>query len=135
MFKLSLLAVVALASIVTASPLQARNELVLYNGQNITFDYSDLIVPASNLFGLGLLATGDDLPATVISAGWQGPVTLNIDDMDDIPATYLLQWPFFLNGSSYTAQIFQYDTTTLEVVVPNIHNATFIWVNRPGQEV
>ncbi|KAJ7785905.1 hypothetical protein B0H16DRAFT_1488422 [Mycena metata] len=135
MFKLSLLAVVALASTITASPLQARDDLVLYNGQNITFDYSDSIVPASNLFGLGLLRTGADLPATVTSEGWEGPVVLNIDDMDEIPATYVLQYPFFQNGSSYTAQIFQYDTTTLEVVVPNVHNATFIWVNRPGQDV
>ncbi|KAJ7676903.1 hypothetical protein DFH06DRAFT_1122190 [Mycena polygramma] len=66
---------------------------------------------------------------------WEGPVVLNLDDMDVIPATYVLQYPFFQNGSSYTAQIFQYDTTTLEVVVPNVHNTTFIWVNQPGQNV
>ncbi|KAJ7042637.1 hypothetical protein C8F04DRAFT_1229854 [Mycena alexandri] len=135
MFKLSLATVVALASIVSASPLQARDDLVLHNGQNITFDYSDSIVPASNLFGLGLLRTGADLPAKVTSDGWEGPVVLNLDDMDEIPATYVLQYPFFQNGSSYTAQIFQYDTTTLEVVVPNVHNTTFIWVNQPGKDV
>ncbi|KAJ6588216.1 hypothetical protein B0H19DRAFT_1226106, partial [Mycena capillaripes] len=126
----------ALSAVTSASVIQAREELpFMHNGQNITFDYSDSIVPASNLFGMGLLRTGADIPAKVTSDGWEGPVVLNLDDMDEIPATYVLQYPFFQNGSSYTAQIFQYDTTTLEVVVPNVHNATFIWVNQPGQDV
>ncbi|KAJ7672483.1 hypothetical protein DFH06DRAFT_1176398 [Mycena polygramma] len=138
MFKSTLsvfLTTLAVSAMASAGVIQAREDLVLHNGQNITFDYSDSIVPASNLFGLGLLRTGADIPEKVTSDGWEGPVVLNIDDMDVIPATYVLQYPFFQNGSSYTAQIFQYDTTTLEVVVPNVHNATFIWVNQPGQNV
>ncbi|KAJ7337505.1 hypothetical protein DFH08DRAFT_812838 [Mycena albidolilacea] len=126
------LATLSLSSLATATMIP---DLVLHNGQNITFDYHDSIVPASNLFGMGVLRTGADIPAKVTSDGWEGPVVLNMDDMDEIPATYVLQYPFFQNGSLYTAQIFQYDTTTLEVVVPNVHNTTFIWVNIPGQDV
>ncbi|KAJ7770812.1 hypothetical protein DFH07DRAFT_255615 [Mycena maculata] len=134
MFK-AFIAVFLATSIASAKLIQARAELVLYNGQNITWDYSDSILPVSNLFGMGLLRTGAAIPAMVTTFGWEGPVILNIDDQDVIPATYVLQYPFFQNGSSYTAQIFQYDTTTLEVVVPNVHNTTFIWVNQPGQLV
>lgn len=84
---------------------------------------------------------------------WEGPILLNFDDFDVIPATYVLQYPFFQNGSSYSecfwfywlqysnsnrftaVQLFQYNTNTLEVVEPHIHNATFIWVNQPGQNI
>ncbi|KAJ7630566.1 hypothetical protein FB45DRAFT_1027775 [Roridomyces roridus] len=113
----------------------SAQQLVLHNGQNITWDYSDSIVPASSLFGMGCLRTGAAIPDTVISDGWEGPVILHLFDQDVIPATYTLQYPFFQNGSSYTAQIFQYDTTTLQVVLPNVHNTTFTWVNRPGELV
>ncbi|KAJ7123687.1 hypothetical protein C8R44DRAFT_784203 [Mycena epipterygia] len=135
MFKLSVAAVLALASVVSANAIQARDTLFLSNGQNVTFEYSDSIVTGNNLFGMGLLRTGAAVPEKVTSAGWEGPVVLNIDDEDVIPATYVLQFPFFQNGSSYTAQLFQYDTTTLEVVLPNVHSTTFIWVNQPGQNV
>ncbi|KAK7042514.1 hypothetical protein R3P38DRAFT_3309789 [Favolaschia claudopus] len=132
MFKRSVAAVLATLSMVSATMIP---DLVLHNGLNVTFDYSDSIVPASNLFGMGVLRTGAAIPAKVTSEGWEGPVVLNMNDMDEIPATYVLQYPFFQNGSLYTAQIFQYDTTTLEVVVPNVHNETFIWVNIPGRDV
>ncbi|KAJ7462744.1 hypothetical protein B0H11DRAFT_2241252 [Mycena galericulata] len=137
MFKISVVAATLLAtlSLSSAKVIQARGELVLYNGQNITWDYSDSILPESNLFGMGLLRTGAAIPEKVTTFGWEGPVVLNIDDQDVIPATYVLQYPFFENGSSYTAQLFQYDTTTLDIAVPNVHNTTFIWVNQPGQLV
>ncbi|KAJ7123700.1 hypothetical protein C8R44DRAFT_875866 [Mycena epipterygia] len=135
MFKLSVAAFLALASVVSANDIQARDTLFLSNGQNVTFEYSDSIVTGNNLFGMGLLRTGAAVPEKVTSDGWEGPVVLNIDDQDVIPATYVLQYPFFQNGSSYTAQLFQYDTTTLEVVLPNIHSTTFVWINQPGQNV
>ncbi|KAJ7138239.1 hypothetical protein C8R44DRAFT_728402 [Mycena epipterygia] len=128
-------AFLALASVVSASAIQARETLVLYNGQNITFDYSDSIVTGDNLFGMGLLRTGAAVPEKVTTFGWEGPVILNIDDQDVIPATYVLQYPFFENGSSYTVQLFQYDTQTLNVVEPDVKSTTFIWVNQPGQNV
>ncbi|KAJ7139680.1 hypothetical protein C8R44DRAFT_309751 [Mycena epipterygia] len=135
MFKLSVAAFLALASVVSAGAIQAREIPVLFNGQNITWDYSSSFVTENNLFGMGLLRTGAALPQKVTSDGWEGPVILNIDDQDVIPATYVLQYPFFENGSSYTAQIFQYDTRTLDVVLPDVNSTTFIWVNRPGQDV
>ncbi|KAJ7646264.1 hypothetical protein DFH06DRAFT_576150 [Mycena polygramma] len=131
MFKPTISAVLAALSMSSL----ARSERFLHNGQNITFDYSYVFVPASNLFGMGLLRTGAAIPPTVVTFGWEGPVILNLDDEDEIPATYVLQYPFYQNGSSYTAQLFEYDTKTLEVVVPNVRNETFIWVNQPGKNI
>ncbi|KAJ6472829.1 hypothetical protein DFH09DRAFT_1293881 [Mycena vulgaris] len=135
MFKLSVAAVLATLSLFSMVSVSAGEVLVLHNGQNITFDYEGEVLPEPNLFGLGLLRTGAAIPAKVTSDTWEGPITLNIFDQDVIPATFVLQYPFFENGSSYTAQLFQYDTTTLEVAVPNVRSATFIWVNKPGQNV
>ncbi|KAJ7123671.1 hypothetical protein C8R44DRAFT_980943 [Mycena epipterygia] len=135
MFKLCVAAFLALASVVSANAIQARDTPSLFNGQNVTFEYSDSIASGSNLFGMGLLPTGIEIPEKVTDDGWVGPVILNIDNEDGIPATYVLQYAFFVNGLSYTARLFQYNTQTFEVVQPNVHNATFIWVNQPGQNV
>ncbi|KAF7369395.1 hypothetical protein MVEN_00268500 [Mycena venus] len=129
------LASLSLSSLASAGAIQARDGLVLFNGQNITFDYSDSILPGTNMFGMGSLPTGVPIPPKVISPGWEGPVLLNIDDMDEIPATYVLQYPFFVNGLSYTIRLFQYNVETLDIAVPNVHNATFTWVNIPGRDV
>ncbi|KAJ7482759.1 hypothetical protein FB451DRAFT_1236003 [Mycena latifolia] len=129
------LATLSLSSLASAGTIQARDELVLFNGQNVTFDYSDSILPGSNMFGMGLLRTGVEIPDKVTSFGWEGPVILNIDDMDEIPATYVLQYPFFQNGSSYTVRLFQYNVETLDIAVPNVHNVTFTWINIPGRDV
>jgi hypothetical protein len=72
MFKSSLaafLATLAFSAVASAATIQARDDLVLHNGQNITFDYSDSILPSSNLFGMGLLRTGAAVPAKVTSDG------------------------------------------------------------------
>ncbi|KAJ7310938.1 hypothetical protein DFH08DRAFT_943923 [Mycena albidolilacea] len=129
------LVALSFSSLASASVIQPRDEVVMFNGQNVTFNYTDSIVPEGSLFGMGLLRTGALVPLKVTSENWRGPVILNIDDMDEIPATYLLQWPFFQNGSSYTAQLFQYNEKTLDVLVPNVRNATFTWVNIPGRDV
>ncbi|KAF7356121.1 hypothetical protein MVEN_00942600 [Mycena venus] len=129
------LATLSLSSLASAGAIQARDELVLFNGQNVTFDYSDSILPGTNMFGMGVLPTGIEIPPKVTSPGWEGPVVLNIDDMDEIPATYVLQYPFHVNGLSYTVRLFQYNVETLDIAVPNVHNATFTWVNIPGQDV
>ncbi|KAJ6567532.1 hypothetical protein B0H10DRAFT_1965313 [Mycena sp. CBHHK59/15] len=103
MFKLSITAVLVALSMTSASTIQACNTLLLHNRQNIMFDYWDSIAPEANLFGMGLLHMGAVVPETVSSDGWEGPVVLNILDQDVIPAMYLLQYPFFENGSSYSA--------------------------------
>ncbi|KAJ7071507.1 hypothetical protein C8F01DRAFT_437776 [Mycena amicta] len=103
MFKARLFALLAGLVMTSAHALQSRDDLaVLHNGQNITWDYSDAILTDDNLFGMGLLRSNAALPATVVAEGWEGPVILNIDDQDVIPATYVLQYPFFQNGSTYT---------------------------------
>ncbi|KAF7340066.1 hypothetical protein MVEN_01924700 [Mycena venus] len=135
MFKPTVAALLATLSLSSLAYATMIPDLVFHNGQSITFDYHNSFVSAGNLFGMGVTRAGADIPATVTSFGWEGPVVLNIDDFAGITATYLLQYPFFQNGSLYTAQIFQYDTTTLEVVVPNVNETTFIWVNAPGQDV
>ncbi|KAJ6580919.1 hypothetical protein B0H19DRAFT_1251197 [Mycena capillaripes] len=129
------LATLSLSSLASAGALQARDGLVLFNGQNITFDYSDSKLPGTNMFGMGVLPTGIEVKDQVTSPGWVGPVLLNIDDMDEIPATYVLQYPFFDPGLSYTVRLFQYNVETLDIAVPNVHNATFTWVNIPGRDV
>ncbi|KAJ7225869.1 hypothetical protein GGX14DRAFT_422682 [Mycena pura] len=134
MFKASITAFLATLSLSSMAAASIHTP-VLFNGQNITFDYSDVFLPASNLFGMGALRTGAAIPDTVVSDLWEGPVVLNIFDQDEIPATYVLMYPFFQNGSSYTVRLFEYDATTLKVAVPNVRNSTFVWVNRPGQDV
>ncbi|KAJ7814870.1 hypothetical protein B0H14DRAFT_2849045 [Mycena olivaceomarginata] len=78
MFKRAVTAFLATLSLSSLASATMIPDLVFHNGQNITFDYHDSIVPASNLFGMG-----------VTSDGWEGPVVLNMDDMDEIPATYV----------------------------------------------
>jgi hypothetical protein len=67
MFKSSIAVVFAVLSMVAASTIEARADLVLHNGQNITFQYSDSILPEPNLFGLGVTRTGAAVPAKVTS--------------------------------------------------------------------
>ncbi|KAJ7482769.1 hypothetical protein FB451DRAFT_1170626 [Mycena latifolia] len=132
------LATLSLFSLASAGAIEARDGLVLFNGQNITFDYSDSILPGTNMFGMGVLPTGIEVKDKVTSPGWEGPVILNIDDMDEIPATYVLQYPFHVNGLSYiciAVRLFQYNVETLDIAVPNVHNLTFTWINIPGQDV
>lgn len=64
MFKFSITVLLAALSLSSA-----KASLVLFNGQNITWDYSDSILPVSNLFGMGLLRTGAAIPETVTSFG------------------------------------------------------------------
>ena len=51
----------------TADGVQARDNLTLYNGQNITFYYSDSIVQDNTLFGMGLMKAGVATPDRVTS--------------------------------------------------------------------
>ncbi|KAE9400043.1 hypothetical protein BT96DRAFT_938938 [Gymnopus androsaceus JB14] len=126
----------------TATPvLTARDSLpTLYNGQNISFEYSDIIVSGSNLFGIGCQPYGEATPSNLFAADefgaseWDATTVLGIYDYDLVNATYVLQFPFFDPGTAYTVSMFEYDITTGAVVRANLKNQSFIWVNRPGQE-
>ncbi|KAF7306614.1 hypothetical protein MIND_00452800 [Mycena indigotica] len=136
MFKAALLSLFAGLAIASPSAVHARDALpVLHNGQNITWDYKDVFLDETSRFGMGLLRSNAALPPTVVADGWEGPVVLNILDQDVIPATYVLQYPFFQNGSTYTAQLFEYNANTLAVTVPQVRSTTFVWVNQPGQNI
>jgi hypothetical protein len=69
MFKRAVTAFLATLSLSSLASATMIPDLVFHNGQNITFDYHDSIVPASNLFGMGVLRTGADIPAKVTSDG------------------------------------------------------------------
>ncbi|KAJ7609801.1 hypothetical protein FB45DRAFT_943007 [Roridomyces roridus] len=101
----------------------------LHNGQSIAFDYTDSMLNGDTWFGMGVLPTGAPAPESIVEAGWAGPVVINIDNEDGIPATFLLSYPSFAPGLSYTVHLFQYDIQTLKIVIPDVHNKTFIWVN------
>ncbi|KAJ7116881.1 hypothetical protein C8R44DRAFT_879412 [Mycena epipterygia] len=99
----SVAALLTLSSVVSATIIRPP-DIFLHNGQNITFNYSDVSVTGNNLFGMGVVRSDAFVPPNVTSLGWDGPVILNIDDQDVILGTYVLQYPFFEeNGSSYTA--------------------------------
>lgn len=61
------LAALSFSSLASASVIQPRDEVVMFNGQNVTFNYTDSIVPEGSLFGMGLLRTGALVPLKVTS--------------------------------------------------------------------
>lgn len=65
MFSLAVTAAVAALSLFPGT----ASALTLHNGQNITWDYSDSIVSASTLFGMGLLRTNATIPSKVTDYG------------------------------------------------------------------
>lgn len=69
MFQLAVTAVVAALSLFPGSASAGSSGLTLHNGQNITWDYSDSIVPENRLFGMGLLRTNASIPAKVTDSG------------------------------------------------------------------
>ncbi|KAJ7615975.1 hypothetical protein FB45DRAFT_1008182 [Roridomyces roridus] len=112
----------------TVSALAATSVPHLHNGQTIAFDYTDSMLNGDTWFGMGVLPTGIPAPDSIVQAGWSGPVVINIDNEDKVPATFLLSYPSFVPGLSYTVHLFQYDIETLKIVIPDVHNQTFIWV-------
>ncbi|KAF9069492.1 hypothetical protein BDP27DRAFT_1325444 [Rhodocollybia butyracea] len=120
--------------------LTARDSLpTLFNGQNISFEYSDIIVSGSNLFGIGCQPLGRATPSNILAtdggaSAWDATTVLGIYDYDLINATYVLQFPFFEAGATYTVSMFEYELSTGNVVRANLKNQSFVWVNRPGQE-
>ncbi|KAJ7588062.1 hypothetical protein C8J56DRAFT_940813 [Mycena floridula] len=137
-FALLVAATGALASYV---PVKRDDLPQLYNGQNISFAYSDIIVSGSNLFGgLACEPFGQDIPDSLAATDgvgaseWDATTVLGIYDFDEINATYVLQFPFFNPGTAYTVTMFEYDINTLQVVRKNLKSQSFIWVNRPGHD-
>jgi hypothetical protein len=63
----TVLGALSLFSFAAAGPVQARDSLTLYNGQNVTFYYSDSIVQDNTLFGMGLMRASAATPDKVTS--------------------------------------------------------------------
>ncbi|KAF9067123.1 hypothetical protein BDP27DRAFT_1423147 [Rhodocollybia butyracea] len=112
----------------------ARDSLpTLFNGQNISFKYPDIMVTTS-LFGMGCVTLGQTTPSSILDANkWEGTMVLGFFDYDNVNATYVLQFPFFNPGAEYTVLMFECDTSTGAVIRPNLKTQSFIWINRPGQ--
>ncbi|KAJ7578371.1 hypothetical protein C8J56DRAFT_956491 [Mycena floridula] len=119
-FALLVAATGALASYV---PVKRDDLPQLYNGQNISFAYSDIIVSGSNLFGLACEPFGQDIPDSLAATDGVGA--------SEWDAT---TFPFFNPGTAYTVTMFEYDINTLQVVRKNLKSQSFIWVNRPGHD-
>ncbi|KAF9061947.1 hypothetical protein BDP27DRAFT_1337321 [Rhodocollybia butyracea] len=120
--------------------LTARDSLpTLYNGQNISFEYSDIFVSGSNLFGIGCQPFGQATPSNLLAisesgaSAWDATTVLGIYDYDLVNATYVLQFPFFEAGATYTVSMFEYELSTGNVVRADLKSQSFVWVNRPGQ--
>ncbi|KAF9078806.1 hypothetical protein BDP27DRAFT_1356587 [Rhodocollybia butyracea] len=126
-FASALLVSVAQAGAAGTPTFTARDSLpTLFNG--------------SNLFGIGCQPLGQPTPSNLLAidevgaSAWDATTVLGIYDYDLVNATYVLQFPFFEAGATYTVSMFEYELSTGNVVRANLKNQSFVWVNRPGQE-
>ncbi|KAF7306579.1 hypothetical protein MIND_00449200 [Mycena indigotica] len=138
MFKAAFLGLFAAFAVASAGVVDVKTRADLpvhHNGDVLTWDYKGEIALENELFGMGVVRSDLPIPASITADGWEGPVILHLFDQMTIPATYPLAFPFFFNGSIYTAQLFKYDTSTLELTQTLVRSTEFMWVNQPGQDI